>query len=116
MTSSLEANSTEHATVRPFSAPVALLPLRPFCAPVSSVYEVLVGGGRIMVRDFIMDPLRTSPVGGTLFAINMLVGTSAGGTYTLDELREDLMSAGFVDITMPLRSDTMNSVLAARKA
>ena len=80
------------------------------------VYEALVGGGRILVRDFIMDPTRTSPVGGALFDINMLVGTFAGGTFTLDELREDLMAAGFVDITVPLHSDTMNSVLAARKA
>ena len=80
------------------------------------VHEALIGGGRIMVRDFIMDPTRTSPVGGALFAINMLVNTSAGGTFTLDELREDLTSADFVDITVPLRSDTVNSVLTARKA
>ena len=80
------------------------------------VYEALVAGGRIMVRDFIMVPTRTRPVGGTLFAINMLVGTSAGGTFTFDELREDLSSAGFVDITILVPSDTMNSVLTARKA
>ena len=82
----------------------------------SRVHEALVGGGRILVRDFIMDPTRTSPIGGALFAINMLVGTFAGGTFTRDELREDLLSAGFVDITVLVPSDTMNSVLAARKA
>jgi hypothetical protein len=48
MTSSLEANSTEHATVRPFSAPVALLPLRPFSAPVSN-------NDYLIVRNIITD-------------------------------------------------------------
>jgi predicted O-methyltransferase YrrM len=79
------------------------------------VHDALIGGGRIMVRDFLMDPSRTSPAGGALFAINMLVGTTGGTTFTLDELSADLASAGFADITAPVRSDTMNSVLAARK-
>jgi len=39
------------------------------------VYRALNPGGRIIVRDFIMEPDRTEPVAGALFAINMLVNT-----------------------------------------
>jgi predicted O-methyltransferase YrrM len=80
------------------------------------VYNALAAGGTILVRDFIMEPSRVHPPGGALFAINMLVNTPAGGTFTRDELREDLAAAGFADCSVLVQSDTMNSVLAARKA
>ena len=39
-------------------------------------------GGRIMVRDVVMEPDRVAPAEGALFAINMLVATACGGTFT----------------------------------
>lgn len=80
------------------------------------VHDALAPGGRILLRDIVMDEARTRPVAGALFAINMLVNTKGGGTFTLDELRADLTSAGFADVTLLVRSETMNSVVAARKA
>jgi hypothetical protein len=38
---------------------------------------------------------RTSPFGGALFALNMLVGTEAGDTYTESEIRSWMTNAGF---------------------
>ena len=53
---------------------------------------------------------------GALFAVNMLVGTRGGGTYTFAELRADLRAAGFTAARILRSEPTMNSVLAARKA
>ena len=63
-----------------------------------------------------MDDSRTTPVAGALFAINMLVATEAGGTFTFDELREDLEAAGFADAALLRHDDGMNSVVSALKA
>jgi SAM-dependent methyltransferase len=79
------------------------------------VHQALIPGGRILIRDFIMEENRAHPPAGALFAVNMLVRTPAGGTFTFAELREDLALAGFIDVNILLRSDTMNSILTARK-
>jgi precorrin-6B methylase 2 len=54
------------------------------------VFAALVPGGRILIRDVVMDESRTAPVMGAFFAVNMLVGTPRGGTFTFNELNEDL--------------------------
>ena len=78
--------------------------------------RALAGGGHVLIRDILMEESRTAPVSGALFAVNMLVGTEGGGTYTFDELREDLESAGFVEAKVLRRDPGMNSVVQARKA
>lgn len=79
------------------------------------VFAALVPGGRIAIRDILMDENRTRPVMGALFALNMLVATEGGGTFTFNELREDLESAGFGQVAVARRDDAMNSVVLARK-
>jgi hypothetical protein len=79
------------------------------------VADALVEGGRIAIRDVLMEPSRTEPPAGALFAVNMLVGTEGGGTYTVEELSEDLAAAGFGDTTVAHREPSMNSILVARK-
>jgi hypothetical protein len=54
-------------------------------------------------------------VAGALFAINMLVGTEGGGTFTLGDLRGDLESAGLVGAKVVRHDDGMNSVIVAKK-
>jgi hypothetical protein len=81
----------------------------------AKVFAALVPGGRIVIRDVLMDETRTRPVAGALFAVNMLVATEAGGTFTFGELREDLESAGFVNTTLLREDEAMNSVVAANK-
>ena len=64
----------------------------------------------------LMDDSRTSPTAGAIFAINMLVATEEGTTYTFDEVREDLEAAGFNQAAVRLRDDGMNSIVHAAKA
>jgi hypothetical protein len=81
----------------------------------ASVFSSLRPGGQILIRDILMDASRTSPVAGALFAVNMLVATDQGGTFTFEELRDDLTQAGFTDVLVRRRDPGMNSVVAARK-
>jgi (2Fe-2S) ferredoxin/SAM-dependent methyltransferase len=61
-------------------------------------FAALSPGGRIVIQDFILDADRTSPRMAALFALNMLVGTREGSTYTDDEYRSWLGRVGFADI------------------
>lgn len=79
-------------------------------------HAALSDEGVIVIRDVIMDCSRTNPPAGALFAINMLVATEAGGTYTFDEYREDLCEAGFGEVTLVHRDEFMNSLIQAGKA
>jgi predicted O-methyltransferase YrrM len=79
------------------------------------VYRALNRGGHIAIRDIVMAASRTEPVSGALFAVNMLAATDGGGTFTFDELREDLQAAGFTGVRLALRDEGMNSVIVARK-
>lgn len=80
------------------------------------VHQALVPGGRILIRDIVMDETKTRPAGGALFAVNMLAGTRGGGTFTLAELREDLEAAGFGEVEQIREDEWMHSVVAAGKA
>jgi predicted O-methyltransferase YrrM len=62
------------------------------------IFAALEPGGRIVVRDHIMSADRTHPRSGALFAINMLLGTEGGTSYTETEIRDALEQAGFVDV------------------
>ena len=81
----------------------------------TAVLEALVPGGRIAIRDILMEEDRTRPVTGALFAVNMLVATQGGGTFTFGELREDLAAAGFVEVALARADEAMNAVVVARK-
>lgn len=75
----------------------------------------LVDGGRVLIRDVVMEKTRTIPPEGAMFAINMLVNTPGGGTYTFDELSEDLVAAGFREVAYLRRGQFMDSVIEAVK-
>jgi len=54
----------------------------------------LTPAGRLVVQDFVVDEDRVGPPFGVLFALNMLVGTRAGDTYTESEVRRWMEEAG----------------------
>lgn len=60
-------------------------------------------GGRVAVLDWVMSADRTHPVSGAIFALNMLVATEGGDTYTEQEMRGWFETAGLTDI---VRRDT----------
>jgi SAM-dependent methyltransferase len=81
----------------------------------AKVHAALAGGGRILVRDILVDESRTVPADGALFAVNMLVNTPGGGTFTFEELRDDLLAGGFRDPSLLLKGQAMDSVIGAVK-
>ena len=81
----------------------------------AKIHRALAPGGWIGVRDVVMEPDRVQPLAGALFAINMLVNTERGGTFTFAEIAEDLRSAGFADPELWLKGDQMDSVVLATR-
>jgi ubiquinone/menaquinone biosynthesis C-methylase UbiE len=77
------------------------------------IFRALVPGGRLLVRDHVMDATRTRPRAGALFAVNMLVGTAGGGTYTFDEIRAGLARAGFTRIRLLRSGERMDALVEA---
>jgi len=78
-------------------------------------FRSLDSGGRVIIRDHVMDPDRTRPVEGAIFAVNMLVATTGGNTYTFDEIRAGLTQAGFVNIRLLQPGEHMDALVEATK-
>ena len=57
--------------------------------------KALSKNGRIVIHEFMINEDRTSPVYSSLFAINMLVNTSGGRTYSPGEMSTWFRKAGF---------------------
>lgn len=79
------------------------------------IHEALVPGGRLVIRDHVMQPDRTRPRAGALFAINMLVGTAGGGTYTFDEIAVGLTWVGFERVRLVQAGERMDALVEAFK-
>jgi SAM-dependent methyltransferase len=62
-------------------------------------FKALDPGGILLVRDFILDEDGTDPPAASLFAVNMLVGTTEGNCYTEAEVTQWLQKTGFVRIS-----------------
>jgi SAM-dependent methyltransferase len=80
------------------------------------VHDALEPGGRVAIRDIVMEEDRSKPPGGALFAVNMLVATEGGGTFTFAETREWLEAAGFVNVTLARHDPGMHSIIVGYKA
>jgi SAM-dependent methyltransferase len=61
--------------------------------------RALSPGGSVVVLDFIMDEERVAPSHGALFALNMLVGTAQGDTYTESEVSRWMTGAGLSGVS-----------------
>jgi SAM-dependent methyltransferase len=79
------------------------------------VGRALQPGGRLVIRDHVMNPEHTQPTSGTLFAINMLVVTAGGSTYSFDEIRRDLEAAGFIRVRLLRTGEQMDGLVEAFK-
>lgn len=79
------------------------------------IHRALEPGGRLLIRDHVMSEDRTWPPGGTVFALNMLVMTPAGDTYTFSELHQFLTEAGFENIRLVRSGPKMDCLVEAKK-
>jgi predicted O-methyltransferase YrrM len=74
-------------------------------------HSALAPGGRVVIRDFILDEDKTSPRAAALFAVHMLVNTRGGSTYSEEEYRSWLKAAGFNSVT---RHEAGDLIIATR--
>ncbi len=81
----------------------------------AKIFSALDPGGMLIIRDHIMDESRTKPPEGALFAINMLVNTRNGDTYTFAEVEQDLKDVGFGNIKMLRSGEKMDCLVTAGK-
>lgn len=79
------------------------------------IFRSLDRGGRMVIRDHVMDSNRLHPKDGAIFAVNMLLGTSGGGTYTFEEINADLSQAGFTGVRLIKRGEHMDALVEAFK-
>ena len=78
-------------------------------------FAALEPGGRIVVRDHVLSPDRTTPRSGALFAVNMLTVFGGGNSYTLAEISDALTQAGFGQVRQ-IHTDThMDGLVEAYK-
>ena len=61
------------------------------------VFDALRPGGTIAIAEFLVNEDRTEPPMPLIFAVNMLVNTAAGRTFSFGEIAGWLKEAGFTD-------------------
>jgi precorrin-6B methylase 2 len=66
-------------------------------ALLKKVFHALAPGGTIVIAEFLVNADRTGPVNGLFFAVNMLVNTDNGDTYSFEEISHWLSDAGFTN-------------------
>jgi SAM-dependent methyltransferase len=62
---------------------------------IKKCHAALLPGGLLAIQEFILEAEKTAPRWAAIFALNMLVGTCAGRTYSEDEYVAWLKKAGF---------------------
>jgi ubiquinone/menaquinone biosynthesis C-methylase UbiE len=67
-------------------------------ALLKKTFQALAPDGTIAIAEFLVNADRTGPVSGLIFAVNMLVNTGNGGTYSFEEIRKWLEQVGFVNV------------------
>lgn len=69
---------------------------------LAKVFAALAPGGTIAIAEWITNQNHSGPINAMIFAVNMLVNTDEGDTFSAEEMGEWLNSAGFTDVrTIP---------------
>jgi 3-hydroxy-5-methyl-1-naphthoate 3-O-methyltransferase len=66
-------------------------------ALLAKTFAALVPGGTIAIAEFLVNKDRSGPMNALIFAVNMLVNTEHGDTWSFDEISGWLTEAGFVN-------------------
>jgi 2-polyprenyl-3-methyl-5-hydroxy-6-metoxy-1,4-benzoquinol methylase len=61
-------------------------------------WDSLIKDGIVVIQEFILNPSKSMPPFGTLFSLNMLMGTQGGSSYSEDEMKVWLKKAGFKNL------------------
>ncbi len=77
-------------------------------------YAALAPKGRLVISDFVLEADKTSPRFGALFALNMLVNTHAGASYSEPEYEAWLKEAGFTETKRVRMPGPANLMIATK--
>ena len=61
-------------------------------------WDSLLKKGIVVIQEFVLNSAKTQPLFGTLFSLNMLMGTHRGSSYSYAEMKEWLKDVGFKNI------------------
>jgi SAM-dependent methyltransferase len=62
---------------------------------LKKTFDALAPGGRMAIAEILVDANRTAPLPALMFAVNMLVNSDQGDTFSLGEINGWLRDAGF---------------------
>jgi 3-hydroxy-5-methyl-1-naphthoate 3-O-methyltransferase len=65
---------------------------------LKKTFDALASGGTIAIAEYLVNEDRTGPPVGLIFAVNMLLHTAEGDTFSLDEIRGWLIGVGFENV------------------
>ena len=76
---------------------------------IAKLYANLQPGGRLLIKDHILDETRIEPPVGAIFSLLMLLTTESGRCYSFNEIKSWMERAGFaqvqqIDLPPPLTS------------
>jgi ubiquinone/menaquinone biosynthesis C-methylase UbiE len=83
-------------------------------ALLAKTFAALASGGTIAIAEFLVNADRTGPVAALFFAVNMLVNTDVGDTFSFEEISSWLAEAGFVNARL-LESPGPSPLILATK-
>ena len=63
----------------------------------------------------IMNADHTQPTGGAFFAVNMLVVTTGGRTYSYEEIKSSLESIGYINVNLIQPDERMTGLVEGFK-
>jgi ubiquinone/menaquinone biosynthesis C-methylase UbiE len=65
---------------------------------LKKTFAALAPGGQISIAEFVANEDRTGPPNAMIFAVNMLVNTSDGDTFTFSQMKVWLTESGFTNV------------------
>jgi SAM-dependent methyltransferase len=83
---------------------------------LKKTFTALAPGGTIAIQEFLVDEQRAKNTMGLLFAVNMLVATDDGDTFSFEEIASWLREAGFVDVRQLNSPGPSPLILASKPA
>jgi SAM-dependent methyltransferase len=81
----------------------------------AKAHAALPSGGVVMVQEVPINETHAEPLFGAMFAVLMLVRTQNGGTYSVEELCDDLEAAGFDYPELVAHPHERGSIIGARR-
>lgn len=82
---------------------------------IAKCADSLNPGGQLVIQDHIMSDDRTQPLIGAIFALNMLVGTQSGDTYTSSEIKQWMTKAGLSGFVLQPAPQGVSQMIGFKK-